>query len=405
MSYTKSLTTDEKIVTSIACMIGVGVFFFPPPSCSSNNFFISSQRSDVHPTKHSSTPVVDSIVPVSDPSPGASTQTVSTVNEDALEDAPHTLALERSLAEKNRVISQLRSQLAAPPLPSESEDEIQAAAGQASVDHTAIIKNLQDAKIQHQVKVNKLNTRISKLQIALDQINTASAQKPQNLAPQSDIPILHQQIAILKDSVSSLRQKNNTLKDEMAQMLAANAKEREREKAPAPPVDPPPTKAATPPPSPSNEKPTFADSAENLKAQEQELFKVLQEIDSLKGDALQEQYRSIKNRFGALSRARVNFLSGKSSVTSGELDKITQVARAAAPTSRFLIVGFADQSGSAAGNRKLSSARAQSVATVLGRTVSGDRIQAIYLGQTGRFGSRANNRVVEIWELPSHSKK
>jgi len=72
-----------------------------------------------------------------------------------------------------------------------------------------------------------------------------------------------------------------------------------------------------------------------------------------------------------------------------------ELTNSAGDNSYFLIVGYADKSGSASSNQKLSSKRSTAVATSLVAEAKGlQSAQAVYLGQTDRFGPASENRVV-----------
>ena len=128
-------------------------------------------------------------------------------------------------------------------------------------------------------------------------------------------------------------------------------------------------------------------------------------MDPLSGDALASRYQELETELGTKSAGRIRFLSGKSQSDDAELAKIEKLATASPADSQFLIVGFADRSGSTEGNRRLSSKRAKFVAEQLGKKVGNARVQAIYIGQTARFGPSAENRVVEIWQIPATPPK
>ena len=156
---------------------------------------------------------------------------------------------------------------------------------------------------------------------------------------------------------------------------------------------------------PDTQAPAFAQSDEDLDQSRLTLVNAIRDMDPLSGDALATRYKELEAELGTKSAGRVHFVSGSSQADEAEVAKIEKLATTSATNSQFLIVGFADRSGSAAGNRRLSSKRAKFVAEQLGQKVGNSRVQAIYIGQTARFGPSAENRVVEIWQIPSTPPK
>ena len=156
---------------------------------------------------------------------------------------------------------------------------------------------------------------------------------------------------------------------------------------------------------PDTQAPAFAQSDEDLDQSRLTLVNAIRDMDPLSGDALATRYKELEAELGTKSAGRVHFVSGSSQADEAEVAKIEKLATTSATNSQFLIVGFADRSGSAAGNRRLSSKRAKFVAEQLGQKVGNSRVQAIYIGQTARFGPSAENRVVEIWQIPGTPPK
>lgn len=194
--------------------------------------------------------------------------------------------------------------------------------------------------------------------------------------------------------ILSLKKQNETLAQELEDATKLEAP------APAEPeeMEPAETSAVETPPAEEN-KLAVAQSEEDLGEKRQNLVKEIREMDSLSGDGLASRYKEIEGELGAISKNRIHFASGKTTPRTNEITLIDQIANSSNGESEFLVVGFADQSGTVEGNRSISSKRALYVAERLGAKVGNARVQAIYLGQTARFGSRYENRVVEIWEI------
>ena len=67
-----------------------------------------------------------------------------------------------------------------------------------------------------------------------------------------------------------------------------------------------------------------------------------------------------------------------------------------------MVIGYASETGDIDSNRALSSERATAVARVLDEAKKpGQRVQAAYLGQTDRFGSKfpERNQISEVWQI------
>ncbi len=147
-------------------------------------------------------------------------------------------------------------------------------------------------------------------------------------------------------------------------------------------------------------KNVFAKSADDLPQSAQGLLKDLNALEGKSELEVSTAYAQYLQKHGATSKMRIKFTSGSSSLTAKDKTDIALLTKAAGRNTYFFIVGYADQSGSAASNEKLSSARSTSVARELGINAKANQsTQAVYLGQTDRFGPAAENRVVEIWEI------
>ncbi len=144
----------------------------------------------------------------------------------------------------------------------------------------------------------------------------------------------------------------------------------------------------------------FVKSTDDLPKTAQTLFADLKTLEGKSAEEVKTAYQQITKKNNSEDKARIRFRSGKSNLTDAEKTKIANLTQAAGENSYFLIVGYADKTGSAAANQKLSSARSISVAKELASKAKGfQAAQAVYLGQTDRFGPASENRVVEIWEI------
>ncbi len=148
------------------------------------------------------------------------------------------------------------------------------------------------------------------------------------------------------------------------------------------------------------QKNVFVKSTDDLPDKAKNLLADLKTLEGKSAEEVVTAYEQITKKNNADAKARIKFRSGKSDLSGADKAKIAELTQAAGENSYFLIVGYADKTGSAAANEKLSSARSTSVAKELGAKAKGfQAAQAVYLGQTDRFGPASENRVVEIWEI------
>ena len=144
----------------------------------------------------------------------------------------------------------------------------------------------------------------------------------------------------------------------------------------------------------------FVESVDDLPENAKNLLADLNTLEGKSEADVQTAYSQYLTKHGATAKKRIKFSSGSSSINANDRNDIAQLTQAADENTYFFIVGYADQSGSAQSNKKLSSARSISVAKELSAKAQGfQSAQAVYLGQTNRFGASAENRVVEIWEI------
>lgn len=147
-------------------------------------------------------------------------------------------------------------------------------------------------------------------------------------------------------------------------------------------------------------KKVFADSKEDLGPKAQQLITTLEGLEGQNADQVATAYEGLKGSLNSHLKTRILFGSGKNGVSPEENAQLQSIMKEAGEDSYFLAVGYADTSGSSEGNKALSKKRALSVAgSVKAVAKENQSIQAIYLGSTDRFGSKAQNRVVEVWEI------
>ncbi|MEM9080898.1 MAG: hypothetical protein AAGC74_09435 [Verrucomicrobiota bacterium] len=126
----------------------------------------------------------------------------------------------------------------------------------------------------------------------------------------------------------------------------------------------------------------------------------LLEWEGLAPEDLEKAAESLEKELGARALIRVKFGNGSAAVRADELAAMEVAVSSTEDYSLLLAVGFADTGGDAELNRTLGAQRASNVAADLQKMLrNGQFVEPVYLGETERFGARAENRVVEIWEL------
>ena len=145
---------------------------------------------------------------------------------------------------------------------------------------------------------------------------------------------------------------------------------------------------------------TFVDSTEALPQTAKALFTDLKKLEGKSQAEIEKVYQALKTNHKASSLGKITFASGKAGISPPDLEKIKEIASSSNDNAYFLVVGFADNSGNTTSNKTLSSKRSTNVAKELNKQKKGfQAAQAVYLGQTTRFGEPEKNRVVEIWGI------
>lgn len=144
----------------------------------------------------------------------------------------------------------------------------------------------------------------------------------------------------------------------------------------------------------------FVESSEALPTSAKNLFDDLKKLEGKPQTDNEKAYKTIQKQHKATSLMRIQFASGKAEISAADIAKIKEVSNKSSQNAYFLVVGFADNTGSADANKILSSKRSTNVAKELNNLKKGfQAAQAVYLGQTTRFGEPEQNRVVEIWRI------
>lgn len=140
----------------------------------------------------------------------------------------------------------------------------------------------------------------------------------------------------------------------------------------------------------------FADSVEDLAPKANLLINRLKGLDKKGSD---QMYKVLREDLGAEPITRLLFSSGEGNVKPVDLKKLEDFLKRTADDDLYVAIGYADKSGTFEGNRKLSSKRATNVAKEVRSRKPKSTVQAFYLGQTERFGSKKENRAVELWRI------
>lgn len=131
------------------------------------------------------------------------------------------------------------------------------------------------------------------------------------------------------------------------------------------------------------------------------LFRELERLEGTDRAGLEQAYLRIEQDFNAKPVEAATFETGSANLARKHENHLRTVVGGAPTDSFFLVVGYASQSGDSQENEKLSSRRATRVASVVNfLKKSGQDVQAVYLGETTRFGqAMAPNQVSEVWEI------
>lgn len=147
----------------------------------------------------------------------------------------------------------------------------------------------------------------------------------------------------------------------------------------------------------------FAKSEDELLPAAVELFRRLRKLEGQKDSDLTTEYSKLGVELGANVLHTLAFQTGSSELSEADMAQILQIAQDGVPDGDLtLIVGYASKTGDPTANQKLSSDRATTAAEHFARTKrAGQRVQAVYLGQTNRFSSAKpeRNQICEVWRI------
>jgi outer membrane protein OmpA-like peptidoglycan-associated protein len=146
----------------------------------------------------------------------------------------------------------------------------------------------------------------------------------------------------------------------------------------------------------------FAGSESELLKDAVQLVRSLRELENKPDSEIATAYSQFGSKLGANVLDKIDFPTGVSDVAPELHEKIVRFPADAPDNALLLVVGYASETGNVDGNRTLSSERATAVARVLDQVKKpGQRVQAVYLGQTDRFGSKfpERNQISEVWQI------
>ncbi len=149
----------------------------------------------------------------------------------------------------------------------------------------------------------------------------------------------------------------------------------------------------------------FLRSAAQLQPKAAALFRSLLKIHTTPNAGIsfgeRQEKVAIQNR--ATLRRRVGFGHGATGVDDITASQLAQLAKSLGKrVDGFLVVGYADTTGTSEQNRAISEKRASSVVRAMTDSYPGTlSLQATYLGSTEKFDSQnlSKNRIVEIWSF------
>lgn len=146
----------------------------------------------------------------------------------------------------------------------------------------------------------------------------------------------------------------------------------------------------------------FAKSESELLPAAVELFRTLRRLEGTKDSDNMTAYSDIGVKLGAHVLRTLDFPTGSSELTPEDLQAIPGLVEEVAEGDLIFVVGYASTTGNAESNRVLSSDRATAAAQAVSALKRpGQLVQAVYIGQTTRFGgsSPERNQICEIWHI------
>jgi len=261
----------------------------------------------------------------------------------------------------------------------------------------AKIGNLQSQLSQAQGAQNQVAGLQAQLQAAQDRIQTLTNQLTGSV-DQSIAASMREQIAGIKQEREDLRTQLAELKAKMMGMVSQSEVAELKKLIPTNlrlRAELQELRAQL-----ESSKKLFVDR-ENLAPAATSLFQALVRLEGNDQQALAQSYRVIEQDLNARVMEKASFKTGSASLAQEHETHIESVVTNSPKGSFFLVVGYASKTGDVKDNRDLSRKRSTRTASVVNYLISeGHQVQAVYLGETDRFGKEPLlNQVCEVWEI------
>ncbi|MGJ8676995.1 MAG: OmpA family protein [Akkermansiaceae bacterium] len=265
-------------------------------------------------------------------------------------------------------------------------------ASEEVISHQARISLLESERSDHLEKLNMADKENNKLSDELTQLKASIQTRPQT----SDKKHINDLIYALRDENTTLRISLSKAKEKTL-LSEKNLKDKHQNELSQIEKRLAQFKRTV---SELRAKIAFASSADELSQTTISLFEKLQGLEGNLGGKLNQSYSAITQELKAMQMARVKFDTGSTILNAESLKKIEALSSDTKENDEFLIVGYASEVGNSEINENISSARAKAVTVKLLNALSDPHsVQAVYLGETTRFGERSENQCVEIWRI------
>jgi outer membrane protein OmpA-like peptidoglycan-associated protein len=146
----------------------------------------------------------------------------------------------------------------------------------------------------------------------------------------------------------------------------------------------------------------FASNENELLPAAIKLVRGLRVLENKPDSEIATAYSSLGAELGATVLHTLNFATGSSELKPQDQELIRNLVEEVPDGDLVLAIGYASETGNVDDNRTLSSARATAAAELFSNVKRpAQQVQAVYLGQTDRFGSQTpeRNQIVEIWRV------
>ena len=294
-------------------------------------------------------------------------------------------------------LNQERAKLGLSPLYGQTTESAEAVAARITEDAATLVGMAKGVKELIASKDTELDQRTKewtdavKLQGVLrEQISKLQADLNKALIDGSDASALRSQLDSANKRILSLGDEIRRLTEGSGD-LAAIAAERDQLRARVAELE-----------SRLSQASLFAGTEAELFKEAVQLFRRLRDLENKPDSEIATAYSQFGAQLGANVLDKIDFPTGVSEVAPELQAKIAGFPGEAPDNALLLVVGYASETGNVDHNRTLSSERATAVARTLDAAKKpGQRVQAVYLGQTDRFGSKfpERNQLSEVWQI------